>query len=1023
MEQKSKRLEIPLLAVLLLIPIIKQVTYLNQIQSIVTFLEIIAIPLLIFYIARYIKKLSLREKESLAKKSIIGFFVMQFIYYIINIKDIMISNTSFDFLVLGYNNWILLAIPIWMAITPLIRKFKKPIIINLLLIYFMFINNTLMEITLLQQIFQLSIYFTLATIFRDSEIIGRDKKEKIFICVNAIISLILFRFVYSLEPQISLYNTWNLENVNIVKIVGLKLLVLYISLSMVRVILLLIPNKKEKKEEKEEKIKYSFEKYISVYVLMSCIIGILAKANFFSVLKNWLEVAWAMTMFGILFSTIMFLPAKKVIKEKAKWLKDKINKVLEKLDLTSEKEELVEIVPLDDGPFKKVRIALSKFINSRYVTILFAVIILAKSIFFYKNTVFVEEKIWDYTIYSSIMFLMYFILALLFIKNSKTRFNCGIVVVFLVSVLLFSDELYYKFASNVISIEQLSNLQYTSEISEALPDLIEPKHILYFIDFVVLGGLVFSKFIKIYSIKQKTVYATVIITTMLVTILPTTIIKSFNLVKGFPYNKVSEIRYGTIFGYHIVDIVDVFEKKANLKYKDYESVEDAYSNLKEEYNTKYSSVYNLDGYAKDKNVIILQLESIQNFVVNKTINGKEITPNLNKFLSENIQFTNMHNQSFTTTADSEHSMLTSLYPMENGVAFSRYYLNTYNDIFSDYKNANYFTAYMHGNNGEFWNRKNLFSRLQVDDLNFINDFEDTSERINTYLADELLYRQAVEKIKKYDEENTENSWMVDIVSASSHNPFELEGIQNKEEKVSIDVGSYKGTYFGNYLEAVNYADWAFGIFIEELKTQGLYDDTLMIVYGDHAGVPMYDENMIKYINSVSEKPLNDIEIQLNYTNILCGIKIPNSSHTVITKPVSKVDIKPTLASLSGVVDEFSLGTNMFNNKEFVVVNNGRIITDTYYYNGAWYNIKTGEEVFGEKNAKVTEEDLNVLKERLNTYYRYLEQELDISNSVITNDLLKERFEKNHEKEKDKDDNKDKYNEALDNTIVENPIKE
>lgn len=1020
MEQKSKRLEIPLLIVLLVIPIMKQIANIDELKSIVSFLEIIAIPLLIFYIARYIKKLTLREKELLAKKSIVGFFIMQFIYYIINIKDIIISNTSFDFLVLGYNNWILLAIPIWMSLTPLMRKFKKPIIINLLFIYFMFINSTLMEITLLQQIFQLSIYFTLATIFRDSDIIGKTKKGKIFIGINAIISMLLFRFVYSLEPQISLYNTWNLENVNIVKIVGLKLLVLYISLSMVRAILLLTPNKNKEKS----KVKYSFEKYITVYVVMSCIIGILSKLNFFIVLRNWFEVIWALSIFSIAAATIMLLPVKTVIIEKAKWIKDKFNLLIEKLELTTEKEDLVEIVPMDKGPFRELRTKLSKFINSRYVTILFGLIILAKSIFFYKNTVYMDEKIWDYTIYSSIIFVIYFMLILLAIINSKVRFNTGLILVFLVSVLLFSDELYYKFASNVISLEQLSNLQYTSEISAALPDLIEPRHILYFIDFVMLGVLVFSKVIKIYSIKQKTMYTTVIITTMLVTIMPNTIIKSFNLIHGFPFNKVSEIRYGTIFGYHIVDVVDVFGKKVNLKYKDYESVEAAYNELKDEYNSKYTSVYNLDGYAKDKNVIILQLESMQNFVVNKTINGKEITPNLNKFLSENVQFTNMHNQSFTTTADSEHSMTTSLYPMENGVAFSRYYLNTYNDIFSDYKQADYYTAYMHGNYGEFWNRKNLFSRLDVDKLNFLNEFEDQSETINKYLSDELMYKQAVQKIKQYDEESKEKPWLVDMVSASSHNPFELEGIQNKESKVSIDVGTYKGTYFGNYLEAVNYADWAFGLFIEQLKQEGLYDDTLMIVYGDHAGVPMYDENMIKYINSTSEKELNDIEIQLNYTNILCGIKIPGSSHTVITKPVSKLDIKPTLTSLSGVNDQFSLGTNMFNNKEFVLVNNGRIITDTYYYNGAWYNIKTGEEVLGGTTAKMTEIEINQLKEKLDTYCRYLEQELDISNSIITNDLLKEKFEHEKEKktEKDKNDNKKKSSNS-ENVINENVLVE
>ena len=49
---------------------------------------------------------------------------------------------------------------------------------------------------------------------------------------------------------------------------------------------------------------------------------------------------------------------------------------------------------------------------------------------------------------------------------------------------------------------------------------------------------------------------------------------------------------------------------------------------------------------------------------------------------------------------------------------------------------------------------------------------------------------------------------------------------------SITLQKYKDTYFGNYLEAVNYADYAFGIFIDELKDEGLYDDTVIFIFGD-----------------------------------------------------------------------------------------------------------------------------------------------------------------------------------------------
>ena len=86
------------------------------------------------------------------------------------------------------------------------------------------------------------------------------------------------------------------------------------------------------------------------------------------------------------------------------------------------------------------------------------------------------------------------------------------------------------------------------------------------------------------------------------------------------------------------------------------------------------------------------------------------------FLNENIKVDNMIIQSYSTTADSEHSVMSSLYPLENGMAFAQYSGNKYNDIFDLYKKSNYYTVYMHGNEGSFWNRKNVYSTLQIDDL-------------------------------------------------------------------------------------------------------------------------------------------------------------------------------------------------------------------------------------------------------------------------------------------------------------------
>lgn len=527
-------------------------------------------------------------------------------------------------------------------------------------------------------------------------------------------------------------------------------------------------------------------------------------------------------------------------------------------------------------------------------------------------------------------------------------------------------------------------MQYKDEILAAIPTLLGKHQILYFIDFIIIGILLIGRFIKIKQ-QESFKFAPVLVTLICIIFFCTSyhlIPESLELVTGYIYSKYKSVRYGTIYGYHFVDIKNAITNNKSAEYGTYDDMMKAYDdlkNVKDEYANEHETNIDYAGIAEGKNVFVIQLESVQEFVIGKEINGKEITPNLNKFLSENINVTNMHASSYTTTADSEHSFITSIYPSENGEAFSKYYSNTYDDVFKKYKSAGYTNIYAHGNYDTFWNRKNVFSKYNVDKVYFIDSFEDTSERIRTYLADELLYKQILNMIP-YDE----GPVFVDMVAASSHKPFDLAGIQNKEGKVSIDVGKYAGTQLGDYLESVNYADYAFGIFLEELKAKGLYDDSVIFVYGDHYGMTMYDENLIEFLGEDSQN-YNSARMQYEFSNVACGMRIPGLQNIVIDYPVSKVDIKPTLMQVCNIEDTFSLGTSIFEQKPYVCINNGKIITDKYYYDAEnWYYLENGEAV---DMQNIDEETKNALTKNV----EYTDKELGISMSVLTENLLKDKI--------------------------------
>ncbi len=620
---------------------------------------------------------------------------------------------------------------------------------------------------------------------------------------------------------------------------------------------------------------------------------------------------------------------------------------------------------------------INKVFNSIGFVIFIGILLLIKTLIFYYSTIAINETLDLETVIGTISFIT-IIVCLFGMLPNRARIITTMIISFLISLLLFGDHVYYIYSNSVLSVAQISNLQYGEEILSTLLVVMQLKQSLYFIDTIIIILLLLAKVLKIEKkenhIKQQLMvkYITGIIGVIIFSVIGISYIEKG---RDKSYNKDLQIRESTIFGYHVSDIVNALTMKQKTKYKNYETMIQDYNELKEKYETKYGQeIYPIKGILEGKNVIIIQLESIQEFVINKEINGKEITPNLNKFLSENIEFTNMHMQSYSTTADSEHSSITSIYPMENGMSFSRYFTNTYDNLFKIFNEKDYHTSFMHGNYPYFWNRGNVYGRFNLNEMVFKEQFEDTSENINGDLSDELFYRQAVEKWKHYD-----SPFVSYIVSVSSHTPYTLEGLKDRN-KVNIDVGKYKDTYFGNYLEAVNYADYAFGILIQELKGKDLYDDTAILIFGDHNGLNMYNEELIDFFSYI-EPDITDIDIKLNYTRVVCGFKIPGLNHIKIEKPINKLDIKPTLAYLCNLNDSFSLGTNFFKNKDFVCLNNERIITSRYYFDEQWYDIKTGEILDLENIDENT-------KNLLNEYYQNMKKELDISNSVSIHNLLK-----------------------------------
>ncbi len=544
------------------------------------------------------------------------------------------------------------------------------------------------------------------------------------------------------------------------------------------------------------------------------------------------------------------------------------------------------------------------------------------------------------------------------------------IVYAIITLILYADFLYYHYSTNFLSLYQIENLKYAKEIGSGVLTIIHIKNIvLLWVDNLLL--LIFSIFL--YRNSKPTVYPNKklkFICIIIIVCINISIVKKQinNIYTEKMYNKSLIVQNASIYYYHYEDAKDYI---INLLGKD-EVDEEKLKNIYEEKQKEKVEKTPYTGIAKESNVIILQLESLNEYIIGKKVNGKEIMPNLNQFLKENISATDMYNQGLGTTADSEFEMENSMYPLENGYVFQKYYNNTWFDIYTTLRDNGYYTSFMHPNTSTFWNREEVYKKgYHIDEYHDINQFPNI-EYAGEFYSDEGFLREAVKKMNLY-----QGKFCTTLVSVTTHIPFYLTGISNLEEKLTIteeDLIGYEDETFRNYLLSCNFVDYAFGKFMEDLKETGLMEKSILVVYGDH-GAGNGNLHDLKKLYESNEMVYTEFENATKEVHIPFGIKIPQiEKPEVIQRTLSKIDIKPTILDLLGVEDKFSLGKSIFSNKdESFIKGLGYITSQNYYLHGKYYDKETLEEI------EETEELQKTLQR--------MEDEIYLSDAIIKHNLL------------------------------------
>lgn len=301
------------------------------------------------------------------------------------------------------------------------------------------------------------------------------------------------------------------------------------------------------------------------------------------------------------------------------------------------------------------------------------------------------------------------------------------------------------------------------------------------------------------------------------------------------------------------------------------------------------------GIAEGRNVITIQVEALQNFVLNLEYNGQVITPNLNALLTQDtLYFDNYYYQiGGGNTADAEFAVNNSLYAPVDEAAYSRYADNDFYSMAKLLKDNGWTSATaFHGYVNTFWNRNVAYPGQGFDAyLSGSDYYAEPAEVAGMGVSDGEFFVRAVDYLKEQS-----GPFYAFMVTLTSHYAFELPAQYNmltlKDEHV--------GTLFGNYLQSVHYFDHAVGMLIDALKAANLYDNTIITFYGDHFGLPVYDWQSKLFLTEL----LGTEYTYESHFNVPLMIHIPGSGVTE-TKSVAggHIDVMPTLLHLLGLKNE------------------------------------------------------------------------------------------------------------------------
>lgn len=291
------------------------------------------------------------------------------------------------------------------------------------------------------------------------------------------------------------------------------------------------------------------------------------------------------------------------------------------------------------------------------------------------------------------------------------------------------------------------------------------------------------------------------------------------------------------------------------------------------------------------NCIIILAESFESWVLEKVVESNEITPNLNRYLKESQTLYAPYVQTQvkgSRSIDGQLLLHTGLLPINFGAYSARFPHHTYYSIDKAFKEKqeNGTTCCLTVDKKVVWNVAIVAQDFGYDKLldkpYFVLD-EKTGPRHR--LGDASFLRQCAEKLESEELYSGDECILAQCVTYSGHFPLSI-----PDESKRISFSDRVPERLREYMVVANYTDNAIGQFIDRLRSQKKFQNTMFVITGDHEGF------------GVQRKPLHDDPVGkdiISPDRFTPFIVINSPVALRYEKVMGQVDMYPTMLDLLG----------------------------------------------------------------------------------------------------------------------------